>query len=130
MFSSFICRSRLGDGGAPPVIARTCRSSGAASSSAASDVSTVGAAQKWVTDSSRSACQTLPGTTARRHTCTPPAAVTAQGKHQPLVWNIGSVHKYLDERSSLAWKAIASACRYAPRWWYITPLGVPVVPLV
>jgi len=26
----------------------------------------------------------------------PPGAVTAHGKHQPLQWNIGSVHRYTE----------------------------------
>ena len=93
-------------------------------------VSTVGAALKWVIPSVRSSRQISAGSTARRQTWVPPAAVTAQVKHQPLQWNIGSVHRYLAPGPRRAWYAIAAACRYAPRWWYITPLGRPVVPLV
>ena len=93
-------------------------------------VSTVGAALKWVIPSVRSSRQISAGSTARRQTWVPPAAVTAQVKHQPLQWNIGSVHRYLVPGPRRAWYAIAVACRYAPRWWYITPLGRPVVPLV
>ena len=93
-------------------------------------VSTVGAALKWVIPSSRSSRQISAVSSVRRHTWVPPAAVTAQVKHQPLQWNIGSVHRYLAPGPRRAWYPIAVACRYAPRWWYITPLGRPVVPLV
>ncbi len=34
-----------------------------------------------------------PGSTRRRHTCVPESAVTPHVKHQPLQWNIGSVHR-------------------------------------
>ena len=57
-------------------------------------VSTVGAAQKWVTPDSRMCRQIAlgsslsAGTGARRR-----SAVTAHGKHQPLQWNIGSVQR-------------------------------------
>ena len=93
-------------------------------------VSTVGAALKWVIPSVCSSRQISAGSTARRQTWVPPAAVTAQVKHQPLQWNIGSVHRYLVPGPRRAWYAMDVACRYAPRWWYITPLGRPVVPLV
>src|SRR6266852_493208 len=60
----------------------------------------------------------------------PPVAVTAQGNDHPLQWNIGNVQRYFESESNRICSAIASACRYAPRWWYITPLGRAVVPLV
>ena len=41
----------------------------------------------------------------------PPAAVTAQVKHQPLQWNIGSVHRYVESLVSRKCVIIASACR-------------------
>ena len=31
--------------------------------------------------------------TRRRQTFTPARAATVQGKHQPLQWNMGSVHR-------------------------------------
>ena len=68
---------------------------GAAAASSAIMVSTVGAALKWVIPSARSSRQISAVSTARRQTWVPPAAVTAQVKHQPLQWNIGSVHRYL-----------------------------------
>ena len=47
-------------------------------------VRTVGAPHKWLTPEPRSILQICAGSTALRHRCVPPAAVTAQGKHQPL----------------------------------------------
>ena len=42
-------------------------------------------------------------------------AVTAHGKHQPLQWNIGSVHRYTESAARQAWMTSLSAFRYAPR---------------
>ena len=82
-------------GGDPPVCMRTgwgnlrlC-SAGAPTSM----VSTVGAPHMWVTPCSTISSKISFGSTARRHTCEPPIAVTDQGKHQPLQWNIGRVHR-------------------------------------
>src|SRR5262245_10092036 len=87
---------RVGDGGAPPVATRTewrsCRDLHAGSF--ASMVNTVGAPQKWVTALSTIKSKTVGGSNLRRHTCVPPTAVTPQVKHQPLQWNIGTVHRY------------------------------------
>ena len=55
---------------------------------------TVGAPLKWVTPSLPSSAQMRAGSTLRRQTCRPPTAVTAQVKHQPLQWNMGSVQRY------------------------------------
>ena len=85
--------SIAGVGGAPPVPMRTRCAPAAASGCQASISTTVGAACRWVMPSSRSSCQMRAGSMRRRHTCTPPAAVTAHGKHQPLQWNMGSVHR-------------------------------------
>ena len=41
----------------------------------------------------RSARKIAAGSTRRRQTCVPATAVTAQVKHQPLQWNIGSVQR-------------------------------------
>src|SRR5215203_4356674 len=70
------------------------------------------------------------GSTLRRHTWRAPIAVTAQGKHQPLQWNIGTTHSCTDSGRRLACSASTSAFRYTPRWVYMTPLGRPVVPEV
>jgi hypothetical protein len=45
---------------------------------------TVGAPHMCVTPCSTIIGKTTAGSTARRHTCVPPTAVTDQGKHQPL----------------------------------------------
>jgi hypothetical protein len=42
-------------------------------------------------------------------------AVTAHGKHQPLQWNIGSVHRYTESVPMPAAITSPSAFRYAPR---------------
>ena len=95
-----------------------------------SDISTVGAAQKCVIGMPIDQGQISLGSTCGTQTCVAPAAVTAQVKHQPLQWNIGSVQRYVESLDDLKCATIASDCRYAPRWWYITPFGRPVVPLV
>ena len=56
-------------------------------------VQMVGAAQKCVTPS-RNSCQTRAGSTRGMQTLQEPVAAVAQGKHQPLQWNIGSVQRY------------------------------------
>ena len=56
--------------------------------------STVGAPSRWVTPSARIRRHTSVGSTLGRQTWVAPAAVTAHGKHHPLQWNIGSVHRY------------------------------------
>ena len=70
------------------------------------------------------------GSSARSITCAPPAPVTAQGKHQPLQWKSGSVHRNTEARSSLWTSISASALSSAPRCVYMTPFGRPVVPEV
>lgn len=74
----------------------TVRASGAAAGSSAIMVSTVGAALKWVTPSSVRCRQIVAVSIVRKQTWVPPTAVTAQVKHQPSQWNIGSVHRYFD----------------------------------
>ena len=94
MPSSASRSSSAGVGGAPPVPMRTGRGSlrGAADRQIVI-VSTVGAAQKCVTPDSRRCRQIAPRSTLRQ------AQVRAAGrghrprKHQPLQWNIGSVHR-------------------------------------
>jgi hypothetical protein len=77
----------------------------------ASEISTVGAALKWVIPRAPIAAQTRAGSTFRRQTWVPPAAVTAQVKHQPLQWNIGSVQRKVLSASRPLWTTIASDCR-------------------
>ena len=83
----------VGLGGAPAVVMVTGRVSGPAASAVKMALTTVGAALRWVTPCSRTCCQIASPRTSRRHTCVPPMAVSAQGVHQPLQWNIGSVHR-------------------------------------
>ena len=83
----------VGPGGAPATVATSSRSSWCACGASAIVVRTVGAPSRWVTRSSSNSCQITSARTARRHTCVAPIAVTAQGVHQPLQWNIGSVHR-------------------------------------
>ncbi len=56
-------------------------------------VTTVGAPLRWVTPCSPMSVQIVSPRTSRRQTWVPPIAVTAQGVHQPLQWNIGSVQR-------------------------------------
>ena len=115
MLSSAIWASRVGDGGAPPVATWTVRGAGAASGWLTRPISTVGAALKWVTPSSRMWRQTAPGSRVRNIKCVPPTAVTAHGKHQPLQWNMGSVHRNTASLSRPDCAAMARALRLAPR---------------
>ena len=41
--------------------------------------------------------------------------MTAHGKHQPLQWNIGSVHRYAESALMPATITSLSAFKYAPR---------------
>ena len=54
----------------------------------------IGAPHRWVTPSVSNACRMEAASARRRHTWVPACAVTVHGKHQPLQWNIGSVHRY------------------------------------
>ena len=47
----------------------------------------------------------------------PALAAIVHGKHQPLQWNIGSVHRYTACRGMPQSMMFDSAFRYAPRWW-------------
>ena len=82
------------DGGAA---VRTRRPRGAAARSSAGapaiEISTVGAQQRAVMRSRAIRSKMAAGSTLRRQTCVPPAAVTIQTNVQPLAWNMGSVHR-------------------------------------
>ena len=54
----------------------------------------IGAPHRWVTPSSSRARRIAAASTRRRQTWVPACAVIVHGKHQPLQWNIGSVHRY------------------------------------
>jgi hypothetical protein len=91
---------------------------------------TVGAPLRWVTPCSLINRQITSPRTSRRQMWVPPIAVTAHGVHQPLQWNIGSVHRYTESGVCAECTISDSEFRLAPRWVYITPLGRPVVPEV
>src|SRR3712207_2549147 len=120
----------VGEGGAPPVVTVTGRGSRRAPGWLTSMVWTVGAPLKWVISPCSRRSQTRAGSTLGRQTLVPPTAASAQVKHQPLQWNIGKVQRYRESERSRVSITIARAFRYAPRWWYITPFGCPVVPEV
>ena len=54
---------------------------------------TIGAPHRCVTLWLAMASKIGAARTARRHTCVPATTDSVQGKHQPLQWNIGSVHR-------------------------------------
>src|SRR5215813_12862345 len=55
---------------------------------------TIGAPHRCVTLCAAIASYIAGARTARRHTCVPATTEIDHGKHQPLQWNIGSVHRY------------------------------------
>ena len=83
----------VGDGGAPAVVITSGCRGGRRPWRVRIVVTTVGAPLRWVTPCSRINDQITSPRTSRRQTCVPPIAVTAHGVHQPLQWNIGSVHR-------------------------------------
>ena len=91
--SASICAIVAGAGGAPAVVTTTRCGNATVSGWFTKPMSTVGAAQKCVTPSSCTPALMPTASTLRRQTCVAPAAVTAHGKHQPLQWNIGNVHR-------------------------------------
>ena len=86
-------RMIVGEGGAPAVVILMPRSSPWAREESAMMEQTVGAPHRCVTPRSSMASHTGSSRTPRRHRWVPPAAVTAQGVHQPLQWNIGRVQR-------------------------------------
>ena len=74
------------------------------------------------------AAQMAAGSALRRHTWRAPIAVTAQVKHHPLQWNMGTTHSSADSGCRRDSSASISEFRYAPRCVYMTPFGRPVVP--
>ena len=120
----------LGAGGAPAVVILMVCSSGWASGPSTMIEHTAGAPHRWVMPCSSNARQISSARTARKHTCVPPAAVTAHVVHHPLQWNMGRVHRYRVSPVKPLWNTSPRLFRYAPRWEYSTPLGLPVVPEV
>ena len=94
--ASAIAASTASGGGAAAVTNCTVCGSGRFSSGLAlSRVDmTIGAPHRCVTLCSAMASYMAFGRTHLRHTCVPATTDSVQGKHQPLQWNIGSVHRY------------------------------------
>src|SRR3954462_10440948 len=61
-----------------------------------------------------------------------PTIHAAYGVPQALAWNIGTITniRSLSARAMLAVDVTINECRKVLRWLYITPFGLPVVPLV
>src|SRR5690349_17179287 len=84
-----------GGGAAAVKNSTTCGSGFFSPSGALSKVAiTIGAPHRCVTLWFAIASYIAPARTARRQTCVPATTEIDQGKHQPLQWNIGSVHRY------------------------------------
>src|ERR1700677_2904178 len=119
-------------GGAPAVTTRTPAGTSPRTSAGAlaSEISTVGAAHSSRTFSSRISRNTVAGSTLRRQTWTPAAAVTVQVNVQPFAWNIGSVHRYRSPTAIGRCSRVPIVLTDAFLCVIITPLGRAVVPLV
>ena len=117
--SSSIAWMTFAGGGEPPVwMCTACGNLRLSSSGAAVSMpSTVGAPHMCVTPCSTISSKMRFGSTARRQTCVPPIAVTDHGKHQPLQWNIGSVHRYTGLAGMAHAMTLPQASRKVPRWW-------------
>ena len=74
--------------------------------------------------------KTRVGSKRRTITCVRPLSVELWARPQPLAWNSGMVcsSTFSSQRTKVA--TTASAWRYSVRWHSMTPLGVPVEPLV
>src|SRR5215467_14403238 len=101
----------VGEGGAAAVNSRTGRSSRSAAGSLTSMINTVGAPQKWVASPALKSFQISGGSTFAMQTPVAPTAAHPQVMVQPLQWNIGSVHRYLESESRRRSIAIAIAFR-------------------
>ena len=68
-----------------------------------------------VTRWSRIASSAAFASTRRRQTLVPARSASDHGKHQPLQWNIGSVHRYTACDGMSQSSTLLIAFRYAPR---------------
>ena len=93
--ASFIAASTASGGGAAAVKNSTACGSGFFSCAGAlsSVAITIGAPHRCVTLCSAIASYIAAARTWRRQTCVPATTEIVHGKHQPLQWNIGSVHR-------------------------------------
>src|SRR5437660_1227220 len=106
-----------GGGAAAVKNSTTCGSGFFSFSGALSNVAiTIGAPHRCVTFWFAIASYIAVARTARRHTCVPATTEIDHGKHQPLQWNIGSVHKYTGCFAIEHVTMLPSASRCAPQW--------------
>ena len=93
--AAFIAASTASGGGAAAVAKLTTCGSGffSASGALSSVAITIGAPHRCVTLWVAIASYIAAARTARRQTCVPATIDIVHGKHQPLQWNIGSVHR-------------------------------------
>src|SRR6478609_1676803 len=93
--ATFIAASTASGGGAAAVKNSTTCGNGFFSASGAfrSVDITIGAPHRCVTLWFAIASYIAAARTARRHTCVPATIEIDHGKHQPLQWNIGKVHR-------------------------------------
>src|SRR4029078_7260304 len=111
--------SSTATGGAAPAISPTTERAAfplGAPGALISVLLTIGAPHIWVTPCCGIHSKILAGSTLRRQTLIPADAAPVHGKHQPLQWNIGSVHRYTEWRGMPQSPMLDSAFRYAPRW--------------
>src|SRR5436190_14965168 len=105
-----------GGGAAAVKNSTTCGNGRFSSASALSNVAiTIGAPHRWVTPRSAIASYIALARTWRRHTWVPATTEIDHGKHQPLQWNIGSVHRYTGCFAIEQVTILPSASRCAPR---------------
>ncbi len=64
--------------------------------------------------------------------CLQPSMEAQNGKPHPMAWNIGTIPQTASTADRLMASVMAwvMVCRYVERFVYMTPLGLPVVPLV
>src|SRR5947209_6018539 len=105
-----------GGGAAAVKNSTTCGSGFFSESGALSSVAiTIGAPHRCVTLWFAIASYMVGARTQRRQTCVPAATEIDHGKHQPLQWNIGSVHRYTGCFAIPQVTTLPIANRYAPR---------------
>src|SRR4029078_1289777 len=106
-----------GGGAAAVKNSTTCGSGFFSCAGALSSVAiTIGAPHRCVTLWLAIGSYMAPARTARRQTCVPAATEIDHGKHQPLQWNIGSVHRYTGCFFIPQVTTLPTANSAAPRW--------------
>ena len=90
----------------------------------------MGAPHIWVTPEFAMASYMPLVVTPRRQTWVPAWAVMVQGKHQPLQWNMGSVHRYTGWCGSAQVMMLPMRVQISAPMMVDDALGLPVVPEV